>query len=304
MVCSPKRKRYFTMETNHFLTELLEAFHNSRKSFVGLFLALSLFCIFSFLSFSNIGGEYFLNVGQGDSQLILFPDSRAGLIDTGPRNGRAGIEAGRVLPFWQRSLAMIFLSHPDADHIGGTADILRRYRVGVIFTNGDESDSEIYGNFKNALAESGVREIVLSRGDRVQYGDAEFRVLWPPANFTGGGDERNDNSLVLLFSHAGRNSLYTGDVPEKIEKLFLTNVPLLDILKIGHHGSKYSTGEALLLKARPRVAIIGVGKNSYGHPAEEALERLKKFAVPVFRTDEQGTIFAPFSESLDIFSLQ
>jgi competence protein ComEC len=199
---------------------------------------------------------------------------------------------------------MVFLSHPDADHIGGTPEILQRYRVGVVFTNGDESDSEIYRDFKKSLAESGTREIVLSRGDRVRYGDAEFRVLWPPKEYEERGDESNENSLVLLFSHAGRNSLYTGDAPEKIEKLFLSDLPLVDVLKVGHHGSKYSTGEDLLLKTRPRLALIGVGKNSYGHPSSETLQRLQKFGIPVFRTDEKGTLRVPFSEPLAVFSVE
>lgn len=292
------------METNHFLTELSQAFRDSRKFFLGFFLALSLFCIFSFLSFFSQPAEFFFNVGQGDSALILFPDSRAGLIDGGPQNARAGREAGSILPFWQHSLLMVFLSHPDADHIGGIPDILRRYRVGAVFTNGDESDSETYKSFQNALAESGTREIVLSRGDRVKYGDAEFRVLWPPADFAKKENESNENSLVLLFSRAGRNTLYTGDAPEKTEKLFLSDIPLVDILKVGHHGSKYSTSEDLLLHARPRVALIGVGKNSYGHPSSEVLQRLQKFGVPIFRTDEKGTLRIPFSEPLTVFSVE
>jgi tRNA G10 N-methylase Trm11 len=145
-------------------------------------------------------------------------------------------------------------------------------------------------------------EMPLRKGDVIRIGGMSFRVLWPSGEAANGNDEGNDKSLVLLLESGARTTLYTGDASEKIERTVASGIGPVDILKVGHHGSKYSTGEALLLSTRPRAAIIGVGKNRYGHPAHEVLSRLQAFGIPVFRTDRDGSMRVPFEADMRILA--
>lgn len=279
------------MERKDFLAELENAYRDAKPAFWVLFFALGIFSVIVFLGIPpKVPAAYFLNVGQGDSQMVRFPHGGAMLTDAGRPNGLALRELGKILPFHKRSIEMAFVSHPDLDHFGGFPEILRRYRTHVLFTNGDESDSPAYLELKRTAEEKKIPILALKKGDRVLYDGGELQVLWPEGEFAEEG-EQNERSLVFTLSINNVRILYTGDAPtESEEKLSLQPV---DILKVGHHGSKYSTGEKFLLAASPRVAVIGVGKNSYGHPAPEVLERLKNFGVQVFRTDTEGSIKIP-----------
>jgi competence protein ComEC len=294
---------FIDMHENGFFEALARVAEEGAALFWTVVLSLAVFCVYGFSSLAaDASGEYFLSVGQGDAQAVVFPAGSVALIDGGPPNGRAVSEIQRVLPFWKRSIEVIFASHPDTDHIGGLTEIIRRYRVGIVFTNGDASESGEFQEFKQAIADRNVVEMPLRKGDVIRIGGMSFRVLWPSGEAANGNDEGNDKSLVLLLESGARTTLYTGDASEKIERTVASGIGPVDILKVGHHGSKYSTGEALLLSTRPRAAIIGVGKNRYGHPAPEVLSRLQAFGIPAFRTDRDGSMRVPFGADMRILA--
>lgn len=282
------------MERKDFLAELGDAYRDAKPAFWVLFFVLT---IFSLAVFSGIPKEepaaYFLDVGQGDSQMVRFPHGGVMLVDAGRPNGLALREIGKTLPFYKRSVEMAFVTHPDLDHFGGFPEIFRRYRTHVLFTNGDESSSPAYLELKRIAEEKNIPLVVLEKGDRVLYDGSEIQVLWPLGGTPEKEGGRNERSLVFTLSTNNVRILYTGDAPTESEEEFSSSLRPVDILKVGHHGSKYSTGEKILLATAPRIAVIGVGKNSYGHPAPEVLKRLENFGARIFRTDMEGTIKIP-----------
>ena len=132
--------------------------------------------------------------------------------------------------------------------------------------------------------------MVLAAGDKIHYRENRFDILSPNKDFLNGRDT-NDSGLVMKLSAADSQSLFTGDIGEKVEDFLIKNYDLkIDILKVGHHGSKFSTSQKFLAAAQPKLAFIGVGKNSYGHPTKEVLNRLASVGAAIYRTDTSGTI--------------
>ena len=242
---------------------------------------------------------YFLDVGQGDGALITFPGGVQAVIDGGPPNGRLLAELGRILPLQDRYIDLVFLSHPQLDHFGGFIDILGTYEIGTFLGNGKAGETKSYEEFAR-IAEAGeIPQIALRAGDRIRYGDYAVEVLSPlPEQL--GEKELNESALVLALSapavdgaEARRSfrALFTGDIGAKTERLLAGRTDLrAQVLKVPHHGSKYSSSAEFLAAVAPQVAAIGVGKNTYGHPTAEALGRLEAVGARVFRTDLDGTI--------------
>lgn len=293
-------------EQKYFFQVLEDVYVKHRGVFILLACALFLFVIFSTFSLveSKTRGfeQYFLSVGQGDSELIVFESGAVALIDGGPPNGRTLSEIGKILPFTKRSLDLVFITHPEHDHFGGLIEILKRFNIGVVLVNGDENDTDLFYELQNIIEKKQIRKIVLRGGDVIKHRNTEIKILSPEdLKYS----ERNDNSLVLLVSHEDINSLFLGDIPSYVEEDILSLIPQIDILKVAHHGSKYSTSEGLLLKTRPKIAFIEVGKNSYGHPTSEVLGRLSAFNTRIFRTDIDGTLKALYKNgNLEIFRVK
>ncbi len=232
----------------------------------------------------------FLDIGEGDAILV-----RSGLtellIDSGADPDRLLSHLGRHLPFWDRTIEMVLATHSDRDHIGGFAKLLRLYRVRSVLTNGIEDGTETEKEFFSAVERAGVDRHALRSGSRISLPDGKgvFDVLHPTPEFVSAGkDASNEGSIVLLFSFGETRVLFTGDLPN--EEHFLSEIPQADILKVAHHGSKYSTSESFLNSVKPKEAIVLVGKNSYGHPTSETLDRLQKIGASIFRTDLLGDI--------------
>lgn len=228
---------------------------------------------------------YFLDVGQGDAELVR--TERALYMIDGGKNDLAANALAGVLPFLRRRIDVLFVSHPEQDHLGGLFDVIRRYDVGAVVWNGERND--LWSSFSSELAARGIPFFALAAGDTVYQEKNIFRVAWPPAGST--PSDQNDQSLVLFFSNGTTTALYTGDVTEKVERVLAAEVSsTVDILKVAHHGSKYSSSRNFLEALRPLLAVIEVGKNSYGHPTQEVLSRLAGIGAGIFRTDHHGTI--------------
>jgi competence protein ComEC len=233
---------------------------------------------------------YFLSVGQGDSSLLLLPGGSGKpikfLIDGGPMNGGLNFDLEKILGL-DRYIDVVFVSHPQIDHFGGLIEILKNYRIGAVVYNGEDADGGNWAEFNRVISEKKIAKIALVKGDNVTYYDSTVKVL-NSANLLA---NTNDSGLVLGLKTNGFKALFTADIDAATEKILARSEDIAsDILKVSHHGSKYSSDLFFLEKVAPKISVIEVGKNSYGHPAKEALNRLKEIGSQIFNTYEQGII--------------
>jgi len=236
----------------------------------------------------------FFDVGQGDSIFIETPQGHQILIDGGPGQ-KVLTKLSKVMPFWDKSIDLVVLTHPDYDHLSGLVSALQRYQVDNIIWNGQESASKTFTDWQEAVLRGSAREFIGQRGLVIKAGKARFVTLWPDessVNQLQGGS--NDGSIVLLLNYGLNKFLFTGDITSKSEKALVSrDIALLkaDVLKVAHHGSKYSTSKEFLAAVSPQAAIISCGVNNfYGHPHEEVLSNLWESAIKVLRTDQKGDI--------------
>lgn len=231
---------------------------------------------------------YFLDVGQGDSSLAILPGGANILIDGGPANGLVQANLEKILSFSDRYIDLVIVSHPQIDHFGGLIEVAKNYKIGAVITNGEESDGAAWREFRRILDENKIPVIGLSAGDKIRYRDYLLDILWPEKIGVGGV---NGQALAMILSGDRIRSFFGGDLDIGTEKIISEKYNVdVDILKVSHHGSKYSSGEEFLKEASPSFSIIEVGKNSYGHPAKEALKRLGDIGSKIFRTDLSGLI--------------
>ena len=235
---------------------------------------------------------YFLDVGEGDAILICAPDGRQILVDGGPSPVALLGELGERLPFWDRSLDLVVLTHPDADHLTGLVPLLHRYRVDQVLEPPGTAAAPEAAAWEQALHEKGVPRGEAARGMRLLVGGLTLAVLNPPDDVAGGAaTPNNDSSIVLRLEYGDTSLLLTGDAAAGAEAEMLAGGVALDadVLKVGHHGSDGSTSALFLAAVSPSVAIIQVGAgNRYGLPAPALLDRLA--GIRAYRTDQNGRI--------------
>ncbi len=240
----------------------------------------------------------FFDVGQGDAALVSVGRVQM-LVDGGP-DATVLAKLGGAMPFTDRTIEAIMLTHPHADHFVGLISVFGRYRVNEVLLGEDVNDTPEYEAFMEAVRRSGARVIRIAAGDRIALGErARADVLWPPRTDDAAldGNDPNSWSVVLRVNVAGRHALLMGDAPAAVEERLLQSGTDLgtDVLKAGHHGSRFSSSAPFLRAASAKDAVISVGKNSYGHPAWSAVERLKASDARVWRTDRNGDVRATFS---------
>ncbi len=276
---------------------------------------LALFFVLDIIVFWQIAGGagaddklslYFLPVGQGDSELAILPSGVKILIDGGPPNSLVLKNLDRILSPRDRYIDMIVLSHAQLDHFGGLIEVLRRYRVGVFLWNGIPGETRAAENLMRVIEERNVPLVSLAAGDRVRNGESEIDVLWPLSVREGAKVDLNESALVLALESRNERALFTGDIGEKTENRILADMTdRIDILKVGHHGSKFSSSANFFEAIQPKVAVIEVGKNSYGHPTPEVLSRLAEAGAKIFRTDQDGLLkFESVGKVIQIFKIQ
>lgn len=231
----------------------------------------------------------FLSVGQGDAILIQSGFEQV-LIDGG-RDGRVLLDAlARELPLSDRYIEAVIMTHPDADHIGGLPAVFDRYRIGQFITTGAESTTDDMLLLKRSLEHHAIPQTVPGRlGVTISFPrGGTLTLLYPVSLPLSEGMESNEGSVVARFDFGETSFLLTGDLPREEEAL--PTMERVDVLKAAHHGSASSTSEAWLDLVRPREVILSVGKNSYGHPAGEILQRLEQRGITTWRTDRDGSI--------------
>jgi len=235
---------------------------------------------------------WFLDVGQGDSILIQTPSGRQVLIDGGVSAQKLLAELGAVMPFWDRTLDLVVLTHPDADHMAAQVEAAGRFTIEAAWETAEEAASADSAAWQAAVAAAGTQVQLQSAGGWADLGDGvALWVLGPPAQGFSGEDADNENSLVTSLVYGDFRVLLTGDAGVFAEtQLLAARAPLpATVLKVAHHGSKGSTGAPFVQAVNPALAVIQVGAdNDYGHPSTETLQRLAGRAV--LRTDENGRI--------------
>lgn len=238
---------------------------------------------------------HFLDVGQGDGIFIQTPSGRQVLIDGGDDSQQLYAELGAVMPFWDRRIDYVVVTHPDWDHLGAQTDLPERFRIGSAIisenTRGHE-DSEIW---LSALSAADVPVEGLQQGSWLDLGDGvALWALWPPPEVKMKDfdeNDKNERSLVLKLVYGEFTALLTGDAGQPSEKLLLQGGQSLEshVLKVGHHGSEHSSSAAFVEAVGPSVAVIQVGaENRYGHPDPEVLEILDGRLV--LRNDLEGRV--------------
>jgi competence protein ComEC len=248
----------------------------------------------------------YINVGQGDSALLQGPDGENILIDGGPVS--AGPTVVAYLNNQQvNSIDVLVVSHNDADHVGGLTDVVNSsIPVKAVIFNGEPVTTTTYLNFENALITHGLTPTPAVFGQEYNWGQISADVLNPQSPILG---DQNEDSVVLLLTYDQVHLLFPGDIGTSSEGIILAEgTPIgADVLKVAHHGSKYSSSSSFLDAVKPKYAVISVGPNSYGHPAPETLDRLTAVGAQIYRTDQQGTILfisngrTIYSETVDIY---
>lgn len=240
----------------------------------------------------------FIDVGQGDSTLVQ-SGGESYLVDAGrPEEGPEVVDflRGRGID----ELDGVLATHPDADHIGGIAEVLDAMPVEAVYVSGAESGTSVEETFLSGVAEEGAELVDVDAGDELDWGASEVTVLSPPES---GFSDSNESSAVTLIEHGpdpetGR-VLLTGDAGAEAEEYVSQGFETgpLAVLKVGHHGSSTSTTPLFLSRFRPHVAVISAGEdNGYGHPTPQTLRRLRTVGAEIFRTDEQGDVIVTLHE--------
>ena len=230
------------------------------------------------------------DVGQGDAILATYKNVQL-LVDVGPDNKKVLKCLENHLPFWDKTIEVVILTHGDSDHIGGLNDLLRSYKIKKFFSNGqlgEEIEQKIYSQN-------------LSQNDIISVGLFQFEVMSPGINLENMTD--NENSVVGFLKYPSINSgrvwsmFMSGDIDKETEQRLVWREILrqtqdeVDVLKVSHHGSDSGTSDEILEVLKPKVAVISVGKNNrFGHPTEEILKKLEDKKIKIKRTDIDGEI--------------
>jgi competence protein ComEC len=236
----------------------------------------------------------FLDVGQGDAALIRTPFGHWIEVDAGPvgegRDAGRRVVAPALLRLGARRVELFVLSHAHRDHVGGGAAVLDKVPVSLAIEPGELFSDSAYDGWLAALASHHTRWRGVHAGMHWTLDGVAFTVLHPPEPWPREGEDLNEDSVVLELTYGNFRALLMGDAGFIAESVLTATLPTVDLLKVGHHGSRMASGAAFLAAIRPQAAIISVGRNNYGHPAPETLARLADAGAKIWRTDAEGTI--------------
>ncbi len=232
----------------------------------------------------------FCNVGQGDGVLIAKGTVQI-IIDGGP-NDKILDCISKHVPFWDRKIELVVLTHPHADHLTGLIKIFDQYEVQNYLANEVDLDStKSYNLLKEKIKNENTKIIKPIIGSYFSFDGVIFKTIAPIESLIDAND-LNTYSIVNKLTYGKFTSLLTGDIQEPESDNLSTNneIENIKILKLPHHGSDHGATDNLLSKVKPEVSVISVGKNSYGHPSNKIIEKLKSLGSKVIRTDEAGDV--------------
>lgn len=236
----------------------------------------------------------FFDVGQGDAILIKTPNHQKILIDGGPGNAVLN-KLGRHLPFFEKEIDLVILTHPHADHLEGLIEVLKRYKVLKILSTGVVHTTPEYLAWLEAIKKQNVPMEIAKAGQSIDFGGSvRMEILHPFADLSGEKVENfNNSSIVSKLVFGNIAFLFTGDVETEVEQQMIEKQINLkaNVLKVAHHGSSDATSQEFLDQIKPQIAVIQVGRsNKFGHPSLGVIKRLKKMDVQIIRTDQDGDV--------------
>lgn len=286
----------------------------SKKYFiVGIFLGIVLLFVYLFTLPDGKLHIVFCDVGQGDAAYIRTPSNQDMLIDGGP-NDKVLTCLGNHMPFYDRTLDIVLLTHPQKDHLQGLISVVERYNVKYFVIGPEGNTSEGYKMLVENIKRENIPVKNLYQGDEFTLGEVKFRVLWPEKSYIASHvnppisdlsylseirvlglateTDPNNFSYYLHLQYGSFDTLFTGDGDMKIQPEIIktTQLPDVEVLKFPHHGSKTGISSEFLELIKPEFSVISVGKNSYGHPTQEAIDLLSNRAIEIKRTDLEGDI--------------
>lgn len=275
-------------------------------------IATGLILLFSFI-WTQPDGKLvlvFCDVDQGDGAYVRFPDGRDMVVDGGP-NDRIIDCLGRHMPFWDRHIDMVVMTHPQKDHMHGLIAVFERYEVDYFVRSDVTHTTEGYANLMATVRRKNIPEKYMTRGEKIVVDDTSLSFLWPTfeqvskgqkASLAAAGSsdvlgdaagDLNDYSLVFVLRFGSFDVLFTGDADTRVEKYYIRSAladEQVEVLKVPHHGSRTGMTEGFVSWLDPELSIISLGKNSYGHPAKEIVDIIQKSGSKLMRTDERGDI--------------
>ncbi len=241
----------------------------------------------------NILTVTFLNIGQGDAIFIQAPNGNQVVVDGGPPQTILR-ELSHVMPFYDRSVDMLVVTNPDADHMSGFIDVLHEYKVDKVIEPGTFSPSATYTELEKSVSKSGASRILARRNMNIWLDRPHgiyLNIILPDRDVS--EQSTNDGSIIMKLHYGQTSYMLMGDAPQKMETyaMALGSDVRADVLKLGHHGSRTSSGEEFVAAVHPALAVISAGlNNKYGHPHKETIDTLKKLHVPYLITFEHGRI--------------
>lgn len=259
----------------------------------------------------------FCDVGQGDAAYIRFPDGRDMVVDGGPNDKVLGC-LSKYMPFWDRHINLVVMTHPQKDHMQGLMSVFARYQVDYFVRSDVQNTTEGYQKLVDTVNAKHVPVKFITRGGRIAIGSTLLSFLWPSSeqiakahDFIRPGlaaqgqalsnsvlgssvvGDLNDYCLVFSLRYGSFDAMFTGDADQRVENNYTGDTladDTVEVLKVPHHGSKTGMTDSFITWLRPKLAIISVGKNSYGHPSREAIDTLLSIGAKVLRTDQSGDI--------------
>jgi len=238
------------------------------------------------------------DIGQGDAILAIYGDIEI-LTDGGP-NSKILDCLGTYIPFWDKTIELVVLTHPDKDHFGGLIDVFERYEVTNFLKTKATNSNQSYQALENIVGSKDIDTIYADDSLTIRLGKIYLDILNPEDSNEEYIEDKdlNNSSIVSVLKFGNFKALLTGDIEIKgINKLIMEGkIHDVDYLKVPHHGSKNNITSGLLRFSSPEVAVISVGENSYGHPNKEVLDLLDKSNIRTLRTDELGSILIEVDE--------
>lgn len=239
------------------------------------------------------------DVGQGDAMMLVSPSGKQILIDGGP-NTELLTHLGEHMSFFDRTIELVVLTHPDADHVTALPDVLRRYKVDNILLAGVEHHSGRYEALLDLIAEQNVSVLLPDPKEDIVLGDnVVLDIIWPKPDVFGHDPKNvNDTSVVMRVLYGNDSILLAGDIEEDAETAILQSGADIraDVLKVPHHGSKTSSSTGFVLAVAPELAVVSAGRNNrFGHPHTEVLNRYAALRIPVLSTANEGSLSLEFN---------
>ncbi len=240
----------------------------------------------------------FLDVGQADATLIKTPFNQNILIDIGADFNVVG-QLSENMPWWDRVIDLVVISHPHDDHIGGIIDVLRRYNVRQIMYTGVIYHAPIYLEFLELARLKNIPMTIINRPQTITLGDnCKINILYPIKSFVEQVvDNLNNSSIISKLDCVDKKFLFAGDAETEVERELIDHMDInsidlsADVFKASHHGSDTSNSKEFLKRIMPKIVVIPVGSdNTFGHPSRRALKRFERIGAKVYRNDLDGTV--------------